>query len=209
MSSLTCPRCGRSFLPREAGQLYCGATCRFRSQSSIVPFDSMRHPLIRFVSAAAPVEPVGGPPGNADDEPEDDMYVCGRCFRVNGTQFDRRRLCGRATVEERDARRAAAFRQDGSHWTTLVELCRCCGAEAIDASHKFAHWFCDECLQRAAKVNRTFGGCVIPVGWHSVVSGVFARRGPRAQDAALGALADQLSAFLRGSDGVWPGFRST
>lgn len=132
-----------------------------------------------------------------------EFFVCGRCFHVFGQKGGRHQLCGCATQEEHDTLGDAVFHESGTYWTKLRELCRCCGAETVAASHKFARWFCDECLGRVTDLNRSFGSCVVPIGWHSTVNGVVARSRHTGQLPQLGAFTDQLNAFFRESGGTW------
>lgn len=129
----------------------------------------------------------------------DDFRVCGRCFGLRGEQSGRRQLCGCASPAERDAEQAT----QGRNWTMLKELCRCCAATVISAHHKFARWFCDECLTRVVEVNTACGTCIIPIGWHSIVNGVFISTNRHKDLPDLDAAADQLYAFLRESGGTW------
>lgn len=131
------------------------------------------------------------------------LTLCARCFQLYGERGGIRQLCHCASSEELEAASESAFRIKGSYWRRIEEICRCCGVEAVDTSHKFCHWFCDDCRARVREVNFAFGSCVIPVGWHSVVNGVFFRSDRAGVRSSLEAFADQLDAFFREAGDTW------
>lgn len=131
------------------------------------------------------------------------LLVCGSCFGLRGELHLRRQLCSCATKEEYDALAEARFARDGTYWTRVAELCRCCGAELVDARHKFALWFCRACFSRARAVNVACGRCAIPVGWHSIVNAVFINSERAKSRSGASVEADQLNAFFRETGTVW------
>jgi hypothetical protein len=137
------------------------------------------------MSTLGPVTPVSG------------LRICGSCFGLHGESNLRRQLCACATQEEHRANGEARYQSSGTYWTRLAEICRCCGAALVTADHKYTHWFCGGCLKRVREVNEACGRCAIPVGWHSIVNGVFIP-GNRCKTliGATGA-ADELNAFFR------------
>jgi ribosomal protein S27AE len=138
--------------------------------------------------------PWGAPAANADD-----FWVCGRCFMLHGQRHGRRQLCDCASAADRAVVRAAS----DSGWTRLQEICRCCAAAVVSASHTFARWFCGECLSRVTEVNKACGTCMIPIGWHSIINGVSISANRSRLLPDLTAAADQLHAFLRESGDTW------
>jgi hypothetical protein len=131
------------------------------------------------------------------------LWVCGECFCLFGGTIPNRQLCQCASEEEHRALSEECHRISGTYWHFEAELCRCCAAELVDTRTKYARWFCAKCLIFAHHVNRTFASCVIPIGWHSIVNGVFINaRSCSTGTGAVGAV-DQLTAFFRESESVW------
>jgi hypothetical protein len=128
-----------------------------------------------------------------------DFWVCHACFGLYGQSGNRRQLCSCSSPEEHRALADARYQIAGTYWTRLAAICFCCGAQLLNADHKFALWFCGGCLDRAREVNEACGRCAIPIGWHSIVNGVFIP-GNRCKTliGATGA-ADELGAFFRES----------
>jgi hypothetical protein len=132
-----------------------------------------------------------------------DLTICGTCFVVYGGTGVKRQLCECASEAEHQALSEASYERDGTHWHRVGEVCRCCGAEVLDASIKYAKWFCPECFGRVDQVNRALGSCALPIGWHSIINGVYAPGNRLKTLPAITAFADQLSTFFRESGGVW------
>jgi hypothetical protein len=130
------------------------------------------------------------------------FQVCGSCFGLYGKSGDRRQLCACAAPEEHQANGEARYQSAGTYWTRLAEICRCCGAALVTADHKFAVWFCRGCLKPVREVNKACGSCVIPIGWHSIVNGVFAPTNRMKTVTGATAVADELGAFFRESVSV-------
>lgn len=133
-----------------------------------------------------------------------DLWICATCFGLRGeSATHRRQLCSCASPKEHEALSEARYARDGTYWTRVAEICRCCGAEVLDAGHKFALWFCGACRGRARAVNEACGRCVIPIGWHSIVNGVYVN--PKRLRSLSGATveADQVNAVFRETGSVW------
>lgn len=119
--------------------------------------------------------------------------LCGICHSLRGGPIGNvgavqvHQLCRCATTDEH-----AAQPRIGDHHTKL-ELCRCCGVEALPSGSRWSVWFCDECKARVIALNRRYGRCVVPIGRHSLMNGVFFD--PAADDAAR-AFADQLTTLF-------------
>lgn len=103
----------------------------------------------------------------------DGFFVCGKCHALRGgpiaTVDDVAvwQLCDCATVEERTAQpRVWDF-------STAFELCRCCGLEALRSGSRWSVWFCAVCNQRVRELNAASGRCIVPIGRHSSMNGVF------------------------------------
>lgn len=131
------------------------------------------------------------------------MSVCGDCFGVFGTFGNDRQLCSCSSPEEHDTLAKENYANKQTYWSHVAEICRCCGSELLEARHKFALWFCPACLGYARGVNEDFGSCVVPVGWHTIVNGVFANSRMCSTPEGARAFSDQMSAFFRESGSVW------
>lgn len=62
---------------------------------------------------------------------------------------------------------------DSLDFPTPAELCRCCGQELLQSGSRWSVWFCSECKGRVRTLNERAGTCVIPIGRHSMMNGVF------------------------------------
>ena len=131
------------------------------------------------------------------------LKVCGTCFGLRGETSDRRQLCSCASSEDSQAYAEECYRRNGSYWTTVAVICRCCGAEVVDAGYKFSRWYCARCIKTVHEVNEACGFCAIPVGWHSIVNGVYVSPKSCRTEVGATAVADQLNAFFRESGGAW------
>jgi len=131
------------------------------------------------------------------------LRVCGSCFVLNGGTGTRRQLCHCVPEEEHRALAESALRERGTSWHHVGEICRCRGAEVVDAQTKYEKWFCPRCLRFADETNRACGRCAVPVGLHSIVNGVYASSNSCETRLGAAVAADQLDAFFRESGGVW------
>jgi hypothetical protein len=129
------------------------------------------------------------------------FVVCAACGRLRGPwgryegelEFEQR--CGCHPAEERDER------WPGFDHNTVAELCRCCGYEVVRSGSKWSVWFCRECLDRVKGLNAAAGRCVVPIGRHSLMNGVFYQPSEAGLNpAALGAFSDQLHTFFGAVD---------
>ena len=77
-----------------------------------------------------------------------------------------------------------------------VRLCRSCVTALAPGSSRWSSYFCDACRPRVIGLNREAGRCVVPIGPHSIMNGVFHRVDGPDGDAAIGAFADQLSTLF-------------
>jgi hypothetical protein len=72
----------------------------------------------------------------------------------------------------------------GYDYNEVAELCRCCGLDVLRSGSKWSVWFCGHCKDWVWDFNNRVGGCVIPIGRHSMMNG-FGLPGPLARDDAL------------------------
>src|SRR3954453_18786742 len=91
-----------------------------------------------------------------------ELIICRRCRQLKGPVPDRTdgalQLCGCASVEVR--REQPLWRGD---FNTYAELCRCCGLELLASGSRWSVWFCKPCKDSVLRLNRSAGGCVIPI----------------------------------------------
>ena len=59
----------------------------------------------------------------------------------------------------------------GFDFNTIVELCYCCGQEALKSGSRWSVWFCEECEQKVVDFNTRFQQTIIPIGRHSLMAG--------------------------------------
>lgn len=62
---------------------------------------------------------------------------------------------------------------DALDFPTPAELCRCCGQELLPSGSRWSVWFCAECKERVVALNERARTCVVPIGRHSLMNGVF------------------------------------
>lgn len=122
------------------------------------------------------------------------FVLCGRCQLVRGGPIGTVeavtvwQLCACSSVEEHGAQPRV-----GDH-NTAVELCRCCGLELLNSGSKWSVWFCGSCLERISKMNQDAGRCLVPIGRHSLMNGVFRGR-PKAKHRVV-AFANEVQALF-------------
>jgi hypothetical protein len=124
------------------------------------------------------------------------FVVCVTCGWLRGPwgrygelEFEQR--CDCRDAEEPDER------WPGFDHNTVAELCRCCGLEVVKSGSKWSVWFCRECLDRVKDLNAGAGRCVVPIGRHSLMNGVFYKPvEDGVNPAALTAFSDQLHTFF-------------
>ena len=82
------------------------------------------------------------------------MIVCGRCADIVGPVDAKVRVqrgtCPEHSFEEEDTWSRFDFNR-------LLDLCQCCGAEALRSGGKFATWFCPECHSAVGELNGRLG----------------------------------------------------
>lgn len=145
------------------------------------------------------------PPFLRYDRTKATFVVCGRCQRLRGGPIGAVgavtvwQLCACSSTEEHRAQPRV-----GDH-NTAAELCRCCGLELLDSGSKWSVWFCRTCLGRIKKMNQDAGRCLVPIGRHSLMNGVFLGR-PKAKDRVV-AFANELQALFNRMGGTesWAG----
>jgi hypothetical protein len=61
----------------------------------------------------------------------------------------------------------------GFDFSTLIELCYCCGRRPIRSGSRWSPFFCEDCKPRIRELNERVGFALVPIGRHSIMNGVF------------------------------------
>jgi hypothetical protein len=133
------------------------------------------------------------------------FVVCGTCGDLKGPWQDYSDVKYRQRCDCDRPGQPGDERWPGFDYNTVAELCRCCGLEAVKSGSKWSVWFCRPCLERVSDLNHGAGRCVVPIGRHSVMNGVFYRPDGAINPVALSAFGDQLVTFFGAVDatGDW------
>jgi hypothetical protein len=100
--------------------------------------------------------------------------ICPACFAVRGLletegdasgPYDQRCHCRRAGEPPED--------WPGFDFNTYLELCRCCGIEALKSGSRWSAFFCSDCRTRVLSFDRCHRRWIIPIGRHSIMHGEF------------------------------------
>ncbi|MFP5255368.1 MAG: hypothetical protein ACLGI8_05890 [Acidimicrobiia bacterium] len=134
----------------------------------------------------------------ADPEPATgSLRICGTCHRLRGPVPDHddgaEQLCDCTPQEVRHAQPLWG----GDH-NTYAELCRCCGLRLLSSGSRFSVWFCDYCKPLVVTLNRQLGRYLVPIGRHSIMSGVAVRPAEVGFTAAAELLADITHEMIAG-----------
>jgi hypothetical protein len=132
-----------------------------------------------------------------------DAEICVQCFELRGEIDGWHHLCGCECEAYRAVGRQVPHRGDLS---ITAELCRCCAIELIGSGSRWSSFYCEECKDRVFALNRAARRCVIPVGRHSLMNGVFYKAGHHDMTPAEAtAFSDQVTTFLDQADatGRW------
>jgi hypothetical protein len=131
--------------------------------------------------------------------------ICIKCFELRGEIYGWHHLCDC----EREAYRAAGREVPRcGDLSNKTELCRCCALYLIPSRSRWSSFFCPECKERVFELNRRAGRCVIPVGRHSIMNGVFYKAGDHDMTPAEAiAFYDQVTTLFHQADatGRWRG----
>jgi hypothetical protein len=120
------------------------------------------------------------------------------CFELRGEIYGWHHLCDCESEAYRAAGRELPRCGDLS---TTTELCRCCALSLIPSRSRWSSFFCPECKERVFELNHRAGRCVIPVGRHTLMNGVFYRAGDHDMTTAEAiAFHDQVTTFFNHAD---------
>lgn len=99
------------------------------------------------------------------------MWICHQCTRVYGF-FTRDRLYYQQHSAKCDPRAKPQDKWPWADFNCIVDLCSGCGQELLRSGSKWSVWFCQECKGRVVGLNTALSKKVIPIGGHSLMSGI-------------------------------------
>ena len=106
------------------------------------------------------------------------MMVCATCFEIYGPWHYREKML-EITPDENffqpcacPTKKAEAKCPTSFDFNKVAELCYCCGQAVLKSGAKWSVWFCDECKERVVQFNTRYQRTIIPIGRHSLMSGV-------------------------------------
>ena len=117
------------------------------------------------------------------------MMICRKCgitYDTKPKQFSQRCECNRREQEK----------WSGSDYNEYQRLCMCCMSVVLRSGSRWSVWFCEECKPRVMILNKAAGRCVIPIGRHSLMNGVFANKETVATLEKQVKFAKQLGGFF-------------
>ena len=121
-----------------------------------------------------------------------ELEVCVACGELRGPYegFDNLCECDREAWDRTPLPRAGDL-------SSNVDVCKSCISTLAPGSSRWTLYHCRECMSAVAGLNRLAGRCVVPIGPHSIMNGVFAAASPPPTDAQVVSFVDQLGALLR------------
>ncbi len=101
------------------------------------------------------------------------LSVCATCAELRGPVVDEQ--TGQRRIQQCACDRSAdgAVRWPGWDVSAVAELCHCCARVVVPSGSRWSRFFCDACHALVFGLNRASGACVVPIGRHSVMNGVF------------------------------------
>ncbi|MDC3402446.1 hypothetical protein OAX95_00750 [bacterium] len=123
----------------------------------------------------------------------DSLQVCATCGQLRGPyeDFDNLCECDRTLWDREPTPRAGDLYAN-------VAFCRSCISALAPGSHRFTSYYCDDCRPQVIMLNMLARRCVVPIGPHSIMNGVFANRGDEVVgEAQILSFCDQLHTLFR------------
>ena len=123
----------------------------------------------------------------------DRLELCTTCCWLRGPYVGWDNLCRcDSDAWDRDPIPRCGDLHDNAH------LCRSCVAALAPGSSRWTSYYCAECRPHVFVLNRLAGRCVVPIGPHSMMNGVFHTppEGP-GDDASITSFSDQLTTLFR------------
>ena len=122
------------------------------------------------------------------------LQVCLECGELRGPYGDYDNLCG---CDSRSWDREPSPR--AGDLSDNVAFCRSCLSALAPGSTRWTSFYCDDCRPQVIMLNKLARRCVVPIGPHSIMNGVFAKPDPQLTDAQLVSFTDQLTTFFQHS----------
>ena len=95
------------------------------------------------------------------------IKICSVCYKLYGVGFQNsRKFDQKCACQPRDTK------WEGFDFNEAVTLCHCCGKEVLKSGSKWSVWFCGECRGKIGEINSRFQQTPLPIGRHSIMSGV-------------------------------------
>ena len=130
--------------------------------------------------------------------PLEGLEICPSCWGLRGPcsppALDGEQVVQQCACEKR-AGSELPERWPRFDFNMAVELCRCCGLVPLPSGSRWSVWLCDECQPRALALNRRLGRAAVPIGRHSMMSGIFVTANTADDDAIRG--------FVEASNGMF------
>jgi len=107
------------------------------------------------------------------------MRICAVCLEVCGPwtcqgastpRFYQRCACER--LQDPSAGDSKEQTWPGFDYNTVVELCRCCGAELLTSGSEWSVWFCKDCKELVDDLHARYRQYIVPIGRHSLMHGI-------------------------------------
>jgi hypothetical protein len=120
------------------------------------------------------------------------LEVCLACgeLRAPFEGFDNLCECDRDVWDETPLPRAGDL-------SSNVDVGQSCISVLAPGSSRWRLYHCRDCMRAVACLNRLAGRCVVPIGPHSIMNGVFAAASPPPTESQVVSFADQLGALFR------------
>lgn len=109
------------------------------------------------------------------------LKICRECYMLHGQIYlkDGQKVeqhCGCNRIEEEIWTYKIGRYKVRLDYNQLYEICYCCGLRIIKSGTRWSQFNCYHCHSKISQLNATVGRCVIPLGRHSMMNGVFLDR---------------------------------
>ena len=121
------------------------------------------------------------------------LQVCATCCEVRGpfSGFDNLCECDRTRWDHEPMPRAGDL-------SSNVDFCQSCISALAPGSTRWTSYYCDNCRPQVILLNKLARRCVVPIGPHSIMNGIFTTPGDEGLDEAkLLSFSDQLTTLFR------------
>lgn len=109
------------------------------------------------------------------------LRICRTCFELFGTIYleDRQLVWQRCTcnyISEDNWLVGKGKYKMGYDYNRLYETCYCCGLRVIHCGSRWSSFYCSYCREKIINLNKVAGQCIVPIGRHSIMNGIFMDR---------------------------------